>query len=356
MRYLYELATDKRKGFVAGLLKFFLFLLSLLYGACVRILIFVNRLFQVKLQVKVVSVGNLTVGGTGKTALVEYIVRVLRSEGHKVAVLTRGYGKLCSCRASGPADYESMGDEPYMLSRKLAGIPVIVDADRVRGADKAQGEYSADTVILDDGFQQWRIKKDLEIVAVDAGDPFGNRNMLPRGILREPLSSLRRADICVVTKANLCKGADALRNELLARNPRCVIAEAVHAPLDFYRLGKAEDILPVTGVKGKSAVLFSGIGDPASFEILVKSLGMSIFRSFTFRDHHRFTRADIEEITNAAETHQADMIVTTEKDASRLAEFSAAGGRKPIMVLRIAVAITKEEAAFRDRLHKLYSV
>ena len=163
LSFLYNLATDRSKGFPAGILKIILFILSLIYGLAVTAVMFFCWFRQYRATCKVISVGNITLGGTGKTPLVEFLARRLRDKGRRVAIVTRGY-KRCG---QGPAD------EPAMLQQKLGDIPVIIDANR-RRAIKLAINKACDTVILDDGFQQWKIKKDLEIVAIDSTNPFGN--------------------------------------------------------------------------------------------------------------------------------------------------------------------------------------
>ena len=259
-QYLYNLATDKDKGFFALGLKFILLLLSFVYGLIIRILIFVSSLDPKCFSLRVISIGNITLGGTGKTTLVEFISRYLKGRGHSLAILTRGYKRRRQ-------DY--MGDEPRMLSKNLDGVPVIVDKDRERGAKRAIREYNSDTVILDDGMQQWHIRKDLEIVTIDALNPFGNRHMLPRGILRQPLSSLRKADIFVLTKTNLAKDLNKLKAVLSKYNPKGLIIESMHLPAGFYDIKRPEELLSSDYLKGKKVALFSGIGDPDSFSKLI---------------------------------------------------------------------------------------
>lgn len=356
--FLYNLATDRYDGFCAGLIKFFLFLLSFLYSACVRIMVFINRSFALRLNVKVISVGNITLGGTGKTTLVEFISRYLKQKKHKPAVLTRGYGKISQFPSSdSQLNYKAMGDEPYMLAKKLTDTPVIVDKDRIRGACRAVKEYCADTVILDDGFQQWRIKKDLEIVAIDATNPFGNRQMLPRGILREPLSALKRADIFVLTKTDLSSDLKNTREALNKINPKAMIAESVHQPMGFYDLNNPQELLDKYALKGKTVTLFSGIGDPYSFENMVAGLGVNIGLTLRFLDHHDYTRQDLDKIMRSSKEKGIDTLVTTEKDAARFYCEPRATGREPrILILKIDLKITQNEDAFRDRLLKLYSI
>ena len=346
-KIIYNLATDKSKGFIAGLAKFILFLLSLVYGLVIRILIFLNRLKQKRLNCKVISVGNITLGGTGKTTLVEYIACFLKEHGRKVAILSRGYK-----RKKGEA-----GDEPFMLSEKLKDIPVIVNANRIKGARQARELHGVDTLILDDGFQQWKLKKDLEIVSIDAINPFGNRSMIPRGILREPLSSLKRADIFIITKTNLSKDVDYVRRALEQINPESLTCESIHKPLSFYCLSNPREALDVYGLEGKPAVLFSGIGDPDSFEKLIKILGINIALTFRFDDHHNYTLGDLEKIFSDAKAKGNLKIITTQKDAARLSSLALAQDlTAQILVLNIGLVITKEQKEFHDRLLKLYSL
>jgi len=179
-KYLYNLATDRTCGFAQDLIKACLFVLSGIYGLIIKTLLFFSGLNSVRLNCKVISVGNITLGGTGKTSLVALIAECLRAQGHKVAILTRGYKKPLGNIDRESKSYQSMGDEPYMLSLKLKDIPVIVDKDRLRSAGRAIKEFARDTVILDDGFQQWRIAKDLDVVTLDAINPWGNQMLIPQ--------------------------------------------------------------------------------------------------------------------------------------------------------------------------------
>ena len=344
--YLYHLATDKYRGFPASLLKFLLFLASLIYGAIIRSLILLYKLKPAALPCKVISVGNITLGGTGKTSLVELISRYLRGNGHKVAVLSRGYKQLS----------HEMGDEPLMLSKSLEDIPVIVDHDRIRGAKRAVEEYGVDTVVLDDGLQQWRIKKDLEVVTISATQGFGNRHMLPRGILRQPLASLKHAHIFVLTKTNLSGASNDLKSSLAKINPGAPVIESVHEALGFYDINTPDASLKLSYLKGKSVALLSGIGDPDSFAQLIADLGINIGLDLRFDDHHHYSEEDLAEITAKCARRDLGVIVTTEKDAARLsdAELNLFKGYQ-VLVLRVALKITKNEEQLFTRLLSLYS-
>ncbi len=347
-RYLYSLATDKSKGFIAGIIKLFLFVVSIIYGLVIRALIFVYRLspYRLNCKCKVISVGNITLGGTGKTSLVEVIAGYLKQQGHKVVILTRGYKRIHP---------ETMGDEPYMLQMNLKDIPVIVDADRIRSGNRAIRDYEADTVIFDDGLQQWRIKKDLEIVTIDATNPFGNRHMIPRGILREPLSSLKRADVFVLTKTNLNAGIDSIKDILNKLNPKGSIIESIHQPRGFCNINKPDELFDAEILKGKTVTLFSGIGDPDSFENLIVGLGIQVGLSFRFGDHHNYTRQDLDKIIKNSKDENIDTVITTQKDAARLYNLRLTTYGSQLLVLRIELVI-KDEQRFYNRLLNLYSL
>lgn len=344
--FLYKLATDKYKAWFFAIPKLILLLLSFVYGAFIRALRFIISLRARSLKCKVISIGNITLGGTGKTSMVKLVARFLQDKKHKVVIISRGYKKLSM----------TMGDEPAMLLKSLEDIPVIVDKDRFRGSCRAVDEYGADTVIFDDGFQQWGIKKDLEIVAVNALEGFGNRQMLPRGLLREPLASLKRADIFVLTKIDLVSNLDNIQRTLNEFAPSALVVESVHKATNFFDVLKPQEPLSVDCLKGRRVAIFSGIGDPDSFADLVKSLGSKVTLELKFADHHNYSNDDLAEITNKASGQNLNIIVTTEKDAARLSEESLkAFADYQLLVLRIELKITRNEGAFFARLLSLYS-
>ena len=355
LNYIYDLATDKRKGSLDSFFKFFLYLLALLYALLVRLLIIFGGLFVRKSPCRVISVGNITLGGTGKTSLVEYIAGYLKKEGKKVAIASRGYKrKYISPQIADPS-YRTMGDEPYMLFKNLKDVPVVVNRNRLKAIDEAIGRHQADTVILDDGFQQWKVGKDLEIVTIDATDPFGNQNLLPRGILRQPLSTLNRADILVITKTNLNPDIQDIKTYLERINPQAVIVEAVHNPLGFFKLGEdRQSLISHEVLKDEKFGILSGIADPDSFENLIRSLGMNPEISFSFPDHHNYLRVEIKEIIVKSKEKNITRLITTEKEAVKIIDvLDSKNCPINFYVLRIKLEIIQDEI-FLKRIRSIY--
>ncbi len=354
--FFYNLATDRYKGFFPAVIKFFLFLLSLIYGFIVRVSILFYGIKPYRLKCKVISVGNITLGGTGKTVLVEFIARYLKQKGHKVAILSRGYGRRSTRYAVRRTQYENMGDEPYMLQMKLKDVPIIVDANRIRAAQLAINEYGVDTVILDDGFEQWRIRKDLDIVAVYASQGFGNRRLIPRGILREPLSSLKRADVFVLTNTDLNPRHQQTKELLSKINARAESFESLHSPLGFYKISGQEGLLNPEILKGKIVALVCGIGNPDSFQNLIAKMGITIGLSFIFPDHHHYSQKDWEKIDRESQDKNINTVLTTEKDAVRLSALALNQYGLNILALRVELKIKNDEQKFYHRLLGIYSV
>jgi tetraacyldisaccharide 4'-kinase len=346
--YLYNLVTGKIKGPQGVFLRGCLLILSWVYGLAVIILAGFYGLRRVRLSAKVISVGNITLGGTGKTTLVEYLSVKLSLAGKKVAVLSRGYK-----RDSTQTGAQGLGDEPAMLQGKLPNVSVIVDKNRIKAARSAIKNQPFDIFILDDGFQQWKIAKDLEIVTLDAVNPFGNYRVLPAGFLREPLFVLKRADIFVLTQVYSDQDLGGVTAKLKRLNPRALIVESIHEPQGFSRLDQTGKLLDPGFLKGKSVAIFSGIGNPDGFQNCVCGLGIKVVRSFRFADHYNYTQADIWRMVQEARDNNLEAIITTDKDAVKIRGLEALG--MEILVLEIKLKITKNEAEFDRRLLKLYS-
>jgi len=287
-----------------------------------------------KVGARVISIGNITCGGTGKTPLVAKIARELAEGGRKVAVLTRGYGE----------------DEVQELKKKLPGVPVIVGRDRVRTAREAIDKFGAQLLILDDGFQHLRLRRDLDVVNINAAAPFGPGGLLPAGTLREPLGHLGRADVFVLTKSDIgSKNLPWIREKLLKVKPDALIFEAVHKPMRFADPIKGRSV-GLQDVRGRRVATISGIGDPFSFEKSVENLGCEIHLAARFDDHHRFTRRDLEDFTAQCRALGLRDVVTTEKDFFRLEPFLK---QLPdlctlnFLILEIEIEIHDEEAFLR---------
>ena len=352
--YLYGLATDKTTSLAATAAKAILFILSLIYGLAISILIFVCGFIKTRLPCRVISVGNITLGGTGKTVMVELIVNYLKKLGHKTAVLSRGYKRPRVTSAKSQPGYETMGDEPFMMLEKLQDVPVLVDPNRVRSAKTALAEYKADTVILDDGFQQWRIKKDLEIVMLDGAVPFGNFRVLPRGLLRQPVYTLKAADVIVLTDPGSAD-LNSTRKLLHRINPRALVVQAQHSAKAVFCLSRKSKTLGVDFLKGKTAAVFCGLGNPDSFRSLLRENGLREGVFFRFPDHYRYDEDDLERIFQQASLKGIRLLITTEKDAVRIPLAARKRFGEDIFILEVELKIKDEEQRFFDRLQRIYS-
>jgi len=324
----------------------------------------------------VVVVGNLTVGGTGKTPVVEKFARALRDRGRRVAILSRGYKskapplwkkwwfwithtsepppRIVSDGETVLLDSAAAGDEPYMLARNLPGVHVLVDKNRVKAGEYAIKKFGCDTLILDDGFQYLPLKGRLNLLLVDKTNPFGNGFLLPRGILREPIKHLKRASYVFLTKSNGQR--DAELEELIHRhNPEVDIIECTHRPQYLQVLGTppddADSRQPLEFLQGKRVGAFSGIATPESFEKFLRDLGAEIDYRKRFLDHYRFGEEDLTEIFAGAEAAGAEFIVTTEKDAVRIRPDLT--GPIPIYYLRLEIDIIHGADDFDEAVARL---
>lgn len=365
-----DVIFGRRRGLGAALARFVLRGLSFVYWAAIRLRLKAYRQHWVKqshLGTMVISVGNLTVGGTGKTPVVELLARTLRDRGRRVSVLSRGYKskkldevqewrdwdfeereelpKIVSDGEQVLLDASHAGDEPFMLAKNLEGVSVIVDKDRVNGGRFAVSELGADTLVLDDGMQYLRLDHELDIVLVDQNAPFGTRALLPRGTLREPMRNLCRASYIILTK---CQGPtdEALLARMRKYNPTAEVIETTHGPKYLERVfGNGH--LALDALEGKYVAAISGIAVPESFEGLLKKLGANVEFHRTFADHHAFSRKDVDRFMQRCVERDIEMIVTTEKDAVRFPEPSEMD--VDIYFLRIEIEILKGQEVW-DRM------
>ena len=282
-----------------------------------------------KLPHRVISVGNITAGGTGKTPAVIAIAEEAKMRGYQPCILTRGYkgktaGPCFVSKGSGPLmDADEAGDEALLMAEALKGVAVIKSSNRYEGGLFALERLNLQRplFILDDGFQHWKIYRDTDIVLIDSTNPFGNMRLLPFGILREPLSELKRADVVVITRRDSLQSqeSEALTENIKRYNHDAPIFFSEHRPSYIRKISGEK--LPCDAVSGEKVFLFCGIGNPAAFKDTIIRLNAEISGVMFFNDHHRYDRHDIAQIKGAAKSRNADWIVTTEKDIMRLKDF-----------------------------------
>ena len=370
-----EVIFDERRGTGAALMRGLLFALSKVFKVAIKLRRFlynVRILRDTTLGVQVIAIGNLTVGGTGKTPVVEKFARELRDQGRNVAILSRGYRsnppplhktlldrllfradttppRVVSDGKSLLLDSETAGDEPYMLASNLKDVVVLVDKDRVKSGRYAIEKFGCDTLLLDDGFQYWKLRgRRQDIVLIDRQQPFGNERLLPRGTLREPPSHLARASVIFITKSD--GNTAGLRQRIATLNPTAGIIECVHHPLyleDVFTGQRHE----IASIKGRRVASLSGIAQPESFESGLVKLGAELVYSKRFADHHRFTQQEILNAINRGKKRQAEMIITTQKDAVRFPKLDRRD--LPFYFMRVEIKIVSGAADFHDCVRKI---
>ncbi len=344
--YLLSVARGKR-GLVPTLLRGTLGALAPVYCAGLKTYLLPYRAGlrkQMRLPCKVISIGNLTTGGTGKTPMTQALCLQLQQMGKQVAVLSRGYGgtfeRGCAIVSDGQKvrlSPKEAGDEAHLLAKTLPGIPVIVGKDRRATGVLAIGQFHPDILILDDGMQFWQLHRDLEIVLVNARDPFDNGWTFPRGLLREPPSHLRRAGIVVLTNACQvsCSEIESLTSRVRRLAPGCPVftADLVAAGL---RTVLDRCIYPNSWLEGRRVGALSAIGNPASFETMIGDLGGILAARFRFRDHQTITLSDMDRVFAESCAADAEAIVTTEKDAVKMAPLK---NILPVVALQVTMQV-----------------
>jgi len=373
--FVLEVIFEQRKGKRAACTRALLFCLSKLFELAVRIrqaLYKARILRDSTLGVQVIAIGNLTVGGTGKTPVVEKFARELQDAGRQVAILSRGYrskpppiGKrllnklllrddrtpprIVSDGKSLLLDSDTAGDEPYMLASNLRDVVVLVDKDRVKSGRYAIEKFGCDTLLLDDGYQYWKLRgRRRDIVLIDCQQPFGNERMLPRGTLREPPGHLKRASYIFITKSD--GQTDELRKRIAQHNPTAPIIECIHHPLYFEDVFTGEQ-QTLEFVRGKRVATLSGIAQPESFERSVVALGSELVYAKRFADHHRFTQQEVLNAINRGKKRQAQIILTTQKDAVRFPKIDRRD--LPILFMRVEIKILRGATDFQDCVRQI---
>jgi tetraacyldisaccharide 4'-kinase len=373
-QYTIDVILGRREDAGAAIYGAFLHALSFLFSGLIQLRFWLYRkriLHDQPLGCLVVVVGNLTVGGTGKTPVVEKFARALAERGRKVAILSRGYkskrppfwrrawNALTHSEEPPPRvvsdgdqvllDSEEAGDEPFMLARNLPGVVVLVDKNRVKAGSYAIRRFGCDTLVLDDGFQYLPLKGRLNLLLVDTTNPFGNGHLLPRGILREPVKHLRRASYVFLTKSTGRRDLE-LEQLIQKHNPGVDIIECAHRPQHLQRVGGAER-QPLGYLKSRRVGAFSGIATPESFEHFLRELGANLIYTKRFLDHYRFTQEDLDLVFSQARLAGLDFIVTTEKDSVRLS-----GNLRyplPLYYLRLEVEIIRGAPDFQEAVSRI---
>jgi len=374
-RYAVDVILERREGGRANALKFVLGGFSKIYERAVqtRLGLYRRRILRPQeLGCPVVSVGNLTVGGTGKTPVAEMLARELQRRGRRVAILSRGYKsvprpfgqrlknkmfkhldlfppRVVSDGENVLLDSRHAGDEPHMLAKNLPGVCVLVDKDRVKSGLHALRNFGSDVLLLDDGLQYQRLRHRIDVVLVDRQAPFGNEHLLPRGTLREPPANLRRASYIVLTKCGP-QPDQGLLARLRQLNPTAAIIECNHAPRYWQNIQTGERF-PLDHLRGRHVGAMSGIARPESFEEGVRQLGAVVEITKGFADHHRFTKKEILRFLEWCDRRSLDALVTTEKDAVRFPDIDRPP--VPMLFLRVEIEILRGEEHWEDLLRRL---
>lgn len=324
---------------------------SALYGAGLRRTQRRALACRCRLPAFVISVGNVTVGGTGKTPMTLRLAGQIAELGFNCAILSRGYGRQGRqtgyVQPTGDICSQMMeyGDEPVLLAHRLKDVPVRVGKRRCESGLAAIRQCGAQVLILDDGFQHLAVDRDLDLVLLDAENPFGNGELLPAGPMREPASSLKRADAVILTRADNAAGTERTRRQIHRIIGEKPLFSCRHT-LKGFRAGLNGPLLPIGNLAGGQAVMFSGIANPGAFFRSVENLGVLPCRSFEFPDHHRFDREDITALLKAVHESRARCLITTEKDAVRLPPAI----QSIVAIPELDIDFGPDEKPFRDFL------
>ena len=376
-QYFLEVMDGRRRRWYDRALCGVLFIASRFYrmGNQFRIWLYDRRVIRHHaLGCLVVSIGNLSCGGTGKTPVVEVFARSLSSQGRRVAILSRGYRsrkrplwfrlkhlfstqkielppKVVSDGEKLLLDSEYAGDEPYMLASNLKSVAVLVDKDRVKSGIYAITHFRSDVIILDDGFQYLMLKPHINIVLVDSTDPFGNGHVLPRGTLREPIKNIRRADYVFLTKSDGSHRIAHLKRFIRRHTRRAEIIECCHRPQYLVRLFSGGAREPLDRLRGAKVAALSAIARPESFERFLEEFGAVLVLRDHYADHHRYSQQEIINFINEAKTAGAEFIVTTEKDAVRIPRLDRCD--VPLYYLRIEIDILSGQESFAQCISRI---
>ena len=298
-----DVVENKKSGIGARLVQTALLTGTCMYGPLSSLIRMIELKRKKKLPCVVISVGNITWGGTGKTSLIELLVREIIKKEKKVSILMRGYGN----------------DENILLQTQFPTVDVICGKNRYKNGMRYLTYNQTDVFLLDDGFQQWGLYRDLDIITINCLNPWGNGYLIPRGNLREPIQSLQRADIVILTNTNCVSGEkkDSIKQDITHFISIENIFESIHQPQYFYRAGTPHEALSLDTLKGRKALIFSGIGSPDSFKKTLEDLHIVIAENVIFEDHHSYTVDDCATIKKMRDADASLSVITTEKDLMR---------------------------------------
>lgn len=370
IQYIYEIAYGPETPFTGWLLLVVLRSMSYLYefGVCCKWFMYeAGFMRREKLNCCVISIGNITVGGTGKTPTAQKMAAIVKAMGYKVVILNRGYRSHWDKELGVVSDgnkifmtaYEA-GDEAYLMAKTLPGIPVIIGKNRAVTGRYAVEKMQAEIIIMDDGYQHWQLERDLDVVLVDTLNMFGNGCVLPRGTLREPLKNLARGDLFLLTKTDQSSKLNRLqlRNTIAQYNDKAPIVESIHHPKNFVEIadwykGISENIRELEELRGKNVMVFSAIGNPASFEQTLSSIGLNILESVRYPDHHDYGMLEMQYINERASSLKAVAMIATAKDAVKIpTEFIYSAREIPLYILNMDIQITEGMEKFQEYIDK----
>ncbi len=357
--YYKKLVEGNNLNILDKIVLVFLGFISVLYKIVLKIRDYFYKIGifkSVKIDIPVISIGNITLGGTGKTSICITLAKMLYGKKLNIAILSRGYKGNREKNFGVVNDgnrillsQEEAGDEPYLLVKKLPFVKILVGKNRAKSADYAQKNFNSNLIILDDGFQQKKLFSDINIVLLDAKNPFGNYKLFPGGILREPIMKLKKSDIVIITNINLVQQYQIIINEVKSINPYAAIFTSQYIPVKITDLAikaeiKKEDIV------NKSILAVTGIANPEYFKEMIEKWLNKKIKIVSYPDHYQFTKNDFKEIKNRAKNYACDLILITEKDAVKFVPLEI-----PVYVIEAEMKIN-EEQRFMEKLSELITL
>ncbi|MCF6157213.1 MAG: tetraacyldisaccharide 4'-kinase [wastewater metagenome] len=331
-----------------------LYLFSKIYESALatRMFFYKKGIFKsIPLPVPVISVGNITMGGTGKTPVVEYISKYLQKKGKRVAILSRGYA--ARIKQNNQRDEGVCNDEHLLLRENIPEVMNLLNKDRVKSGLEAIQHFKAECLLLDDGFQHLRLARDLDIVIIDALNPFGYEQIIPRGMLREPLKELRRASMIMLTHVDQCGYGriNFIASRLQEFAKHIPVIQTVHKPIHLESI-ESDQVFDVSNLNGRRVFAFCAIGNPASFRKSIEDLGAKLTGFHIFPDHHIYTSSELRALNREAQSSRPDMIIITQKDKVKIMDNINIWDI-PVRVLKVEICIIKGQEIFENTINAI---